>query len=239
MVRPGRTLVFLDETEFQGNEVPDLAPDLRVVVGLKMASDHYSEVQSKMAERLQWLATNEFHATEILNPKKGSSWRHVELSERIEAFNLLSTLIAQTDASMRYAWISKGDYLQIRERMRSEGHVAGRLNRNTALKRFALRSLLKELQEEGRPAAVFVDQDRPRKSIELDRSEKALWLLGGGVLTSPSHLLHGLQLADALAFGIGRRFRKRHNLDSSNASELDEAAIGPLAALDGRSSSLF
>jgi hypothetical protein len=46
-------------------------------------------------------------------------------------------------------------------------------------------------------------------------------------------------MADALAYGLGRRFRKRADLDESNASALDYAAIGPVAALNGRSKSLF
>lgn len=239
LLRPGQTLVFVDETEFQGQEVSGLAPDLRVVVGLKVTSDHYPEIRSRMVERLEKLGTSEFHSTEILNPKRNSSWRSVEFSERINAFKLLSNLIEQAEASMRYAWISKNDYSEIRARMQqSEQGVPG-LDRNTALKRFALRSLVLELREEGRPSAIIVDQDRPRNTIELDRSEDVPWLIGGGVLTSPSHVVHGLQIADALAYGIGRRFRKRDDLDLNTASELDEAAIGPLAALNGRSSSLF
>jgi len=239
LLRPGQNLVFVDETEFQGEEVTELVPDLRVVVGLKLTSDHYREVGSRMAKMLDMLGANEFHATEILNPKKGSTWRSVELSERIKAFNLLSDLIEQSEASMRYAWISKCGYSNIRTQMQNADQETPRLNRNAALKRFTLRSLLSELQKEGRPAAILVDSDRPQTSIELDRSEVAPWLIGGGVLRVPSHLVHGIQMADALAYGLGRRFRKRADLDESNASALDYAAIGPVAALNGRSKSLF
>lgn len=239
LVRPGQTLVFVDETEFQGDEVPDFPPDLRVVVGLKIASDHYYEIRRRMIERLEHLGTTEFHATEIVNPKKSSSWRNIGFSERVEALNLLSVLIEQAEAAMRYAWVSKDQYSEIRAQLQNFGSGDPMLDRNTALKRFVLRSLALELQAEGKPAAILVDQDRPRDMIEVDRSEDMPWLIGGGVLTAPSHMVHGLQIADSLAYGIGRRFRKRDALDESSASALDKAAIGPLAALNGRSSSLF
>lgn len=48
----------------------------------------------------------------------------------------------------------------------------------------------------------------------------------------------GLQLADALAFGLGRRFRRHVEYDRGQPSDLDVAAIAPLAALNGRSRSL-
>ncbi|GAA6163984.1 hypothetical protein NBRC116590_16880 [Pelagimonas sp. KU-00592-HH] len=239
LIRPGQTLVFVDETEFQGQEVPELVPDLRVVVGLEIASDHYSEIRSRMIERLERLGVGEFHAAEIVNPKGNSSWRNVEYYERVEALSLLGALIEQANASMRYAWVSHEDYSDIRSRMQGSRHGDPRLDRNTALKRFALRSLVLEHREENRPIAILVDQDRPRNSIVVDRSEDVPWLIGGGILTAPSHLVHGIQIADALAYGIGRWFRKRGGFDMGTVSELDKAAIGPLAALNGRSSSLF
>lgn len=39
---------------------------------------------------------------------------------------------------------------------------------------------------EGKPALIAIDQDRPRSGIEIDASESAPWLIGGGVLSAPS-----------------------------------------------------
>jgi len=54
-----------------------------------------------------------------------------------------------------------------------------------------------------------------------------------GILTAPSSQVAGLQLADALSFGIGRRFRRAEQFENDTATELDLAALGPIAALMG------
>ncbi len=83
--------------------------------------------------------------------------------------------------------------------MRTDWHRQGNcdfgVNRNAALKRVMLRSLQEELYAEGQPAMIMIDQDRARGGIERDGSEDASWLVGGGVLTAPSSLVAGLQLA--------------------------------------------
>ena len=86
-----------------------------------------------------------------------------------------------------------------------------------------------------RPAMIMIDQDRARNGIEREASEDAPWLTGGGILTAPSSHVAGLQFADALSFGIGRRFRRAEQFEDDTASGLDLASLGPIAALNGRS----
>ena len=237
--QPGATLVFVDDTDFHGDQGQGLALDLRVLAAIKLDSAHYPAIEQAMRERLSQLGQEEFHVSDIVNPKRGTPWSDVSIPDRIEALNLLSSLIEDAGASMRSAWVSRAQYDELRQGLTRQGGGDLRLDRNGALKRFVLRSLLEELHVEGKPALLGIDQDRPRPSIELDRSEYAPWLIGGGVLTAPSHALLGLQLADALAYGIGRRFRIRNKFDEGSASDLDLAALGPLAALNGRSLTLF
>ncbi|MEZ0001622.1 DUF3800 domain-containing protein [Sinorhizobium fredii] len=235
----GNTLVFVDDTDFHGAAVASLAPDLRVLTAIKLESACYAEIESAMRERLASLGQTEFHVAEIVNPKRESAWRNASHADRIAALALLSSLIERANASMRYAWISKGQYEQMRKDwVQSRGEKLPK-DRNAALKRVVLRALMEELSAEGRPAVIMIDQDRPRPGIEIDKSENAPWLIGGGVMTAPSQNAAGLQLADALAFGLGRRFRRQSQLDGGTASDLDIASIGPLAALDGRSKSLL
>lgn len=232
---PGTTLAFVDDTDFHGDSVSSLAPDFRVLAAVKLDSGRYSEIEAALDDRLRRLGQLEFHGADVFNPQVGSRWRDVSISDRIAMFDLMSALVDRSGASMCYGYISAGQYEQMRRDWRQQGNADFGVNRDAALKRVMLRSLQEELYAEGRPAMIMIDQDRRRGGIERDASEDAPWLVGGGILTAPSNQVAGLQLADALSFGIGRRFRRAGQFENNTATELDRAAIGPIAALDGRS----
>jgi hypothetical protein len=231
----GTTLAFVDDTDFHGDSVSCLAPDLRVLAAVKLDSGRYAEIEAALADRLRELGQVEFHGAEVFNPEKGSRWRDVSVSDRIAMFDLISSLVERSGASMLYGYISDGQYEQMRQDWHRQGNADFGINRNAALKRVMLRSLQEELYAERQPAMIMIDQDRARSGIERDGSEDASWLVGGGVLTAPSSQVAGLQLADALSFGIGRRFRRSEQFETDTANALDYAALGPIAALDGRS----
>ncbi len=235
MREPGATLVFIDDTNFHGSSVRRLAPDLRVLVGVRIDSGHYAGIEAAMRQRLAEVGEAEFHAAEMVNPDKEGPWRRVSFPDRIAAFKFLGSLIERSCAEMRYIHVSKEQYAELRRAARDAGYGDFGLERDAGLKRVMLRCVLEELALEGRPAMVVIDQDRVRDGIEQDGSEDAPWLLGGGVLTAPSHLVAGLQIADALAYAVGRRFRRDEEFNAGNAKALDQAALEPLAALNGRS----
>jgi hypothetical protein len=231
----GTTLAFVDDTDFHGGSVSRLAPDLRVLAAVKLDSARYAEIETALADRLRELGQVEFHGAEVFNPEKGSRWRDVSVADRIAMFDFMSSLVERSGASMLYSYISDGQYEQMRQDWHRQGNADFGVNRNAALKRVMLRSLQEELYAEGQPAMIMIDQDRARSGIERDGSEDASWLVGGAVLTASSSQVAGLQLADALSFGIGRRFRRAEQFEKGTATALDHAAIGPVAALDGRS----
>lgn len=200
-------MAFVDDTDFHGDGVGSLAPDLRVLAAVKLDSGRYAELQAALDDRLRELGQTEFHGAEVFNPQKRSRWRDVSVSDRIAMFEFMSSLVERAGAFMLYGYMSNGQYEQMRQDWHQQGNADFGLNRNSALKRVILRSLQEELYAEGRPAMIMIDQDRQRSGIERDGSEDASWLVGGGVLTAPSSQVAGLQLADALSFGIGRRFR--------------------------------
>lgn len=235
MRAPGTTLAFVDDTDFHGDSVSGLAPDLRVLAAVKLDSGRYAEIEAALDDRLRDLGQVEFHGAEVFNPQKTSRWRDVSVPDRIAMFDFMSLLIGRSGASMLYGYISDGQYEQMRRDWHQQGNADFGLNRNAALKRVMLRSLQEELYVESQPAMIMIDQDRVRSGVERDASEDARWLVGGGVLTAPSSQVAGLQLADALSFGIGRRFRRAEQFENDTATALDRAAIGPIAALGGRS----
>lgn len=235
MRSPGTTLAFVDDTDFHGDGVASLAPDLRVLAAVTLDSGRYAEIETALNNRLRALGQIEFHGVEVFNPQVGSRWRDVSVTDRIAMFDFMSSLVEQAGAGMLYGYISAGQYEQMRRDWRQQGNADFGLSRNAALKRVMLRSLQEELYADGRQAMIMIDQDRARSSIERDESENAPWLVGGGILTAPSSQVAGLQLADALSFGVGRRFRRAEQFGNDTANALDYAALGPVAALDGRS----
>jgi hypothetical protein len=170
---------------------------------------------------LRDLGQDEFHGADVCNPKEGSSWRNVSISDRIAMFELMSSMVEQSGASMRYIFISDGQYEQMRRDHCEQGNADVGVSRNAGLKRVMLRSLWAELYGERQSAMIMIDQDRARSGIERDRSENAPELVGGGVLTAPSSQIAGLQLADALSFGIGRRYRRADYFENGRATALD------------------
>ena len=65
---PGTTLVFVDDTDFHGNRVGRLAPDLRVLAAVKLDSGQYAEIEAALESRLRALGQDEFHGAEVCNP---------------------------------------------------------------------------------------------------------------------------------------------------------------------------
>ncbi len=170
---PGTTLAFVDDTDFHGDSVSRLAPDLRVLAAVKLDSGRYAEIDAALTDRLRELSQIEFHGAEVCNPEKGSRWRDVSVSDRIAMFNFMSSLVERSGASMLYSYISDGQYEQMRRDRHRQGNADFGVNRNAALKRVMLRSLQEELYAEGQPAMIMIDQDRARSGWVVDNRRRA------------------------------------------------------------------
>ncbi len=102
---PGTTLAFVDDTDFHGDSVSCLAPNLRVLAAVKLDSARYAEIEAALADRLHELGQLEFHGAEVFNPKGRSPWRDVSVSDRIAMFDFMSSLVERSGASMLYCYI--------------------------------------------------------------------------------------------------------------------------------------
>lgn len=158
MRTPGTTLVFVDDTDFHGGAVDRLLPDLRILAAVKLDSGYYADIEAVIFGRLRDLGQDEFHAADVFNPKMATSWRNVTIADRIAMFELMSSLIDRSGASMRYIFISNEQYRQMRRDHSEQGNADLGVSRNAALKRVMLRSLRLELSDECQRAMIMIDQ---------------------------------------------------------------------------------
>jgi hypothetical protein len=233
LTAPGSTLVFCDDSDITDSPHENLAPNLRILCALVLSSEDYALIKARMENKLKMLGENliEFHATEIVNPKKTSSWFQVSEGKRINALKFLKTLLVQWSRKLFYAFVTKQQYLELRKKAQSEGPVS--VAYKQGLKRVFLRCLFERLAYADR-TVVLLDQDRPQEAPTIECWPEGNFLLGGGPISAGSALIPGLQLADMAAFCITRYLRKRPCIVNGNAGPFDTIAAETLAGLGSR-----
>jgi hypothetical protein len=197
-----------------------------------MPSERYAAVAIEVTNRLATLGQAEFHATEVVNPKTTSPWRQVPLPERLEAFCSLGELLAAPPTKLYYAFVSKGQYEQLRTEAEEVGAVS--VAHKMGLKRVFLRCLFERLGSTAAETIVVLDQDKPLAAPEVENWAEGALLCGGGPIVAASASVAGLQLADLAVFSIGRYARKRQDIAAGNGNAFDEIVLKTIAALEGR-----
>lgn len=237
LTEPGQMLVFCDDTDISGSPHRYLAPDLRILCAVVMPSERYAVATTAVKQRLGDLGQTEFHATEIVNPSTTSSWKQVPIEERLGALRFLRGLLAEPPTRLHYAYITKGQYEQIR----AEAEKCGPVNagHKAGLKRVFLRCLFERLTSRGSKTVLILDQNKPLRSPAIESWPEGAFLVGGGPIAANSASVPGLQLADMAVFSVGRYLRKRNDIARSIGKPFDLIALETIAALEGRCEDLL
>lgn len=130
-------------------------------------------------------------------------------------------------------WLPKGAFANYKKEAEKLGKVG--VGFKHGLRRVFLRSLMERLATENNPVALVLDQDQAQDGAIVENGwPEGTFLLNGGPITAPSHLVPRLQMADAMAWAINRYLTKRSLFDSESQSRFDETALELVAAIPGK-----
>lgn len=222
---PGTTLVFCDDTDIQGQPIPKMRPDLRILAAVQMRSESYGALEAEMATARTMYGVSEFHATDIATSNRAWTGRSEE--ERLEAMTFVAERLAEHGTRVAAVWLPKGEYPKVKKDAEKLGPVSAGFKH--ALKRALVRSVVERLANGTRPAMLWLDQDKPGAAPKVEKWPDATFLTGGGPIVAPSHLVGGLQLADLAVWSIQRFMTKRAGFDDDSATVFDEVAMTVVA----------
>jgi len=222
---PGTTLVFCDDTDIQGQPIPTMHPDLRILAAVQMRSESYSALEAAMATARATYGVSEFHATDIATGNRAWTGRSEE--ERRDALTFVADQLAEHGTRVAAVWLPKGEYPKVKKEAEKLGPVGAGFKHG--LKRALVRSVVGRLATGTRPAMLWLDQDKPGAAPKIEKWPEATSLTGGGPIVAPSHLVSGLQLADLAVWSIQRFMTKRAGFDDGNATAFDAVAMRVVA----------
>jgi hypothetical protein len=197
-----------------------------------MSSDAYAESKRRLDSRLSSLGSDvtEFHSTEIVNPRKTSPWYNISPYERVGVFEFLAQLVIKFTEKIFYCYISRDQYSEIRKK------APTRINMNygPALRRVFLKALITQMAKSDKTPAIIMHQDRPVEGLRIEPWSGTESFYERGAISTPAHLIPGLQLADHAAYTIIRYRLKRDKLIAGKGNPFDEQVAYSLAELSGR-----
>ncbi len=231
LLKPDRVLVFCDDTDIAQQPVASLQPDLRILIGVQLMSNDYGTLSEKIQSWLEANGATEFHATDIVSGK--GAWKTKSLAERQAALEFVASAFTGHLVRVDALWLAKGSYAAHKEEAEKLGKV--NVGFKGGLRRVFLRCLMERLSTEALPAVLVLDQEKAQTNAVVDNSwPEGAFLVGGGPVTAPSHLVPGLQVADTMAWAVNRYLTKRPLFDSGKQSGFDQVALELIAAIPGK-----
>jgi hypothetical protein len=207
--------------------------ELHLYGGVVLTSEAYGPLAHTLTSYLDELGQAEFHGTEIINPKSKSSWKKLNYGQRLAALSKLLTIVADSQPTFIHVRISKSQYLEIVE---STFGISPGDTHKTAVKEVFLQLAAPYLMGKG-PAVLLVDRDKNNPGPGLIKFPGSTSLTAGGAISVHSTEIMGLQIADVVAYGIGRYLRRRDGIISGGSAiedPFDEVITDFVGKLDGR-----
>jgi hypothetical protein len=237
LATPGKYLVFVDETGTSGKPLPDLASDFQLMCGVGVSSSHYSELKASLADRLNKLGPNfhEFHATEIVNPKKGSPWKTLSLNVRQDTLRFLSKSLLEVPSDLFYCYVSGEQYADLLARAKQFADVD--FDQKQGLRHVFFESLLSlcRTREPREPVAIVADSEKRLDGvIKIQTVTDFPDIYQGGIIHASSHDEPGLQLADFAAYLLNRLFHSTNRIKEERHGPFDEIVLSAYSDLRAR-----
>lgn len=204
--KPGKILIFVDETGTSGQPISSLVTDFMLYCGVEINSEYYADISLKMEMKLKNLAVSivEFHSTEIVNPKKDSDWFNVSMEERSECLQFLGDILFNYSNMIFFCYIGRDQFENI---MYVHAKNLSGLNQKTGLKKVFFNSLLSQNSYTGKEIAIILDSEKClTEEIKLQKLSTQIKVYQDSVIIVGSEVEPGLQLADFAAFLLNRSF---------------------------------
>ncbi|MEX1364788.1 MAG: DUF3800 domain-containing protein [Nannocystaceae bacterium] len=171
----------------------------------------------------------ELHATEIINPKKKSPWKGVDMSVRGDLLLRAAEYWTPCLDRILMGEIGKTQYDQLLQEARGKYPESDELGRKDYGRHdygleLNFQKALYSYAEKTMPAILIQDAGRYEDQfVEMYTPSPHIW--GNGIAHFPSHEMPGIQAADLVAVLINRqRFLKARRADGKPDSPLDQAA---------------
>jgi hypothetical protein len=230
---PGRIIAFCDETDLTLTPTSTLVGELHLYGGVILRSETYSLLSQNLTGYLADIGQVEFHANEIVNPNSKSRWKALDYGARVEALRHVCSVIADSNAIFVYARICKAQYTELLE---ATGGAAEGINYKAAVKQVFLRSVAEYLVGTT-PAVVVIDRDKNTPGPSPVKFQGSASLIGGAAISVNSEEVIGLQIADIVAYVIGRFLRRRDRIapaDPEHYEAFDRVVMEFLGHMHGR-----
>ncbi len=143
---------------------------------------------------------DEFHATEIVNPKSKSEWKSVSPEIRLHLLELLIGLLADNAEFVGLCYVSGKDY----HRMLAAAAKDPGMTQKTALWKVFFDCLIEVFRKRGEDYAVVVDSPKRLRNVIKIHASRYPEGLYEGVIFADSRDEKGLQLADLAAYMVNR-----------------------------------
>lgn len=228
--KAGRTLIFCDDSDIQGQPNPNFVSDLRVLCAIKVDSANYDKLD--ISKQIGSLGVKEFHATEVVNPNSDSAWKRVAYEDRVAIFNHMKLLMIMYAINAYYCYVSKNQYDDLRKKAEEIRSVNAK--HKAGLKIVFLKTLFERLRILSKPVVFVMDQEKKINEPKIEFWKEGEFLEGGGPIVADSSLVHGLQLADFAVYSISRYVRSREKIKNGNANQFEIIAAETLAELGPR-----
>jgi hypothetical protein len=235
MEEPGHLLVFVDDGGTPSRPIPTLVRDFAVYAAVLIPSDSYSLLvdQAELALRQVAPLAPEFHATEVVNPKRGSPFFGRPVADRVQLIQRWGDLVVRYSRRVPYGYIGADQHRKLQEERPAldvprDHHAALRLAFYSAMFKW-----VRQWSPEG--SLIVVEDERNRRT----QCSEAVILPTVGALNDsvhylPSHLAVGIQLADLVAYAINRQFHSRWRKSQGKPMTFDAAITQLLDRLHGQ-----
>jgi len=230
---PGRILAFCDETDLTFEPTSVMVGNLHLYGGIILRSESYCRLAHTLTTYLADIGQLEFHGTEIVNPTTKSTWKSLGYTAREKALRHVCAAIAQSRAIFVYAYICKAQYAAM---LQQAGGAVANKNYKAAVKQVFLRSVADYLAVAS-PAVLLIDRDKSTPGPSLVKFKGGATLIGGGAISANSAHVLGLQIADVVAYAIGRFLRRRDRITATDPEHydlFDRVIMEFLGDVDGR-----
>lgn len=209
---PGRSLVFIDDTETEELEASPRV-GLAVYAAIVLRSDGYPVIEAELLNCLARLPRGQYlHACEIVNPGNSSAWRDYPIGERKQLLVQAGKILSARARQVYFAQVRSDEYEGF---FRSPDNQAARKQGTPSLPKghkAGLRSvfpepLLAAIGEAFPGDELVVVQDQDVGLCRLHFPSPPCRLFDSSIYCLASRDVSGLQLADLAAYSLLRAAR--------------------------------